>query len=265
MALTADRNTPERDGVLAEYPVAASTRLYAGGMAALNASGYCVPASADAALVVVGRAEEEVDNSSGSDGDLDALTKRGVFQFGNSSGSDEITLADVGRPAYVVDDATLAKTSNSGVRPVAGEIVDVDAGGVWVKLGHPGLAADPDAARALLGANKIHLAIPVDNLAGGTAAVYRFVAPVAGQITKLTSILEGALTVGDATITPSIGGVAITGGALSIAQADSAAGDIDTATPSAANTVTAGQGVALTVGGTNTATVSAMVMVEITF
>jgi len=264
-ALTADRNTPERDAVLFVMPVAASTHVYAGGMGAIDADGYIVPASADATLTVVGRLEEEVDNSHGSDGDLSVRVRRGLFRFANSSATDEIPLADVGAPAYVVDDQTVAKTSNSWARPVAGEIMFVDDTGVWVAIGYRGLLANPSAVRATLGTNKIHLPIHVANLVGGDAAVYRFTAPVAGTITKLTSILEGALTVGDATVTGSIGGTDITNGALTITQASSAAGDIDTATPTAANTVTAGQACALTVGGTNTASVSAMVMVEITF
>lgn len=264
-ALTADRNTPERDPVLFVMLVAALTRLFAGAMAAVNSSGYIVPASADATLTVVGRVEEEVDNRSGGNGDLSVRVKRGLFRFANSSSSDEITMADVGAPAYVVDDQTVAKTSNSWARPVAGEIMYVDDTGVWVAIGYRGLLANPSAVRATLGVNKIHLPIHVTNLVGGDAAVYRFVSPVAGTITKLTSILEGALTVGNASVTGSIGGTNITGGALAITQASSAAGDIDTATPTAANTVTAGQACALTVGGTNTASVSAMVMVEITF
>jgi len=264
-ALTADRNTPERDAVLFVMPVAAAAHVYAGGLAAINSSGYVVPASADATLTVVGRIEEEVDNSSGANGALGVYIRRGMFRFANSSSTDAITLADIGAPAYVVDDQTVAKTSNSWARPVAGEVMFVDDDGVWVGIGYRGLLANPSAVRATLGTNKIHMPIHVADLVGGDATVYRFTSPVAGVITKLTSILEGALTAGDASITGSIGGTNLTGGALTIAQSGSAAGDIDTATPTAANAVTAGQACALTVGGANTASVSAMVMVEITF
>jgi hypothetical protein len=57
-----------------------------------------------------------------------------------------------------------------------------------------------------------------------------------------------------ATIVGAINGVAVTGGVLTIAEADSAAGDIDTATPSAANTGAAGALITATVGGASTAT-----------
>jgi len=69
--------------------------------------------------------------------------------------------------------------------------------------------------------------------------------PVKGTIKKIESTLQGAITVGDAAITTKIGtpaaGTNITGGALTIANASSAAGDIDTATPTAANAVDEGE------------------------
>ena len=63
----------------------------------------------------------------------DALTDgaRGVFCFANSSGGTEITRAQIGENAYAVDDQTVA---NAGTC-VAGEILDVDEGGVWVCIG----------------------------------------------------------------------------------------------------------------------------------
>lgn len=80
-------------------------------------------------------------------------------------------------------------------------------------------------------------------------AAYHVVSPIAGRVTKLHSVIDGAVSAADVTVTPSIGGVDITNGALTIATAASAAGDVDTATPTAANTVTAGQAIKLTVAG----------------
>ncbi|MFW5838256.1 MAG: hypothetical protein ACOCVM_09605 [Desulfovibrionaceae bacterium] len=133
-ALTKDRDTKERDGVLFVFPVAAASALHAGGMAALDASGNAVPASADAALTVVGRVEEAVDNTAGAAGDQSVHVKRGVFCFANSSAGDEITRADIGEDCYVVDDQTVAKTSDTNARPKAGVVMDVDAAGVWVRI-----------------------------------------------------------------------------------------------------------------------------------
>lgn len=263
-ALTNDRDTRTRDGMLFELPVAAAAHIFAGGLVAVNASGFIVPTSADETLKVFGRAEAEVDNSGGSNGDLSVEILRGVFYFENSA-TDAISRADIGKVCFAEDDQTVAQTNASGTLPAAGLVLEVDSYGVLVAVGQQGLAANPAAAREAIGVNKLFLPIPIGNLAGATGTVYRFTSPVAGTITKLTSVLEAALTTGDATITPSIGGVAVTDGALTITQASSAAGDVDTASPSALNTVTAGQAVALTVGGTNDATASAMLMVEITY
>lgn len=48
-----------------------------------------------------------------------------------------------------------------------------------------------------------------------------------GQIKKIHSVINGAITSGDAAITVEIGGTVVTGAALTIANASSAAGDVD--------------------------------------
>lgn len=134
MALSAARNTPERTGDVLGYPVKGSTKVYQGGLTVLNA-GYAAPGSAATGLVAVGRAEETVDNSSGADGAVTIKVKRGTFKFANSASGDLIAQADVGNDCYIVDDQTVAKTSNTNTRSVAGKIVAVDSDGVWVKVG----------------------------------------------------------------------------------------------------------------------------------
>lgn len=133
-ALSADRNTPARSGDLREPPVKAGAILYAGGMAAIDASGLAVPAAAVAALRVIGRTNQRADNTGGVDGAIRARVDRGIFRFANSASADAIGLKDVGQSCYAVDDQTVALTNGSGARPVAGTIFDVDAQGVWVKF-----------------------------------------------------------------------------------------------------------------------------------
>lgn len=133
-ALTTARNTPERAGDVIGYPVKASVKPIQGGIAVLNA-GYAAPGTATTGLIAVGRFEETVDNSAGSNGDLSALVKRGTFKFANSSAGDLIAQADAGADCYIVDDQTVAKTSATNTRSVAGKIIAVDSDGVWVKLG----------------------------------------------------------------------------------------------------------------------------------
>lgn len=133
-ALTKDRNTVCRDGVQFSDPVAAAVVIFAGSLVCLNASGYAVPGSTSTTLKARGVAQEQVDNSAGAAGDLAIETRRGVFPFANSTSTDEITRADIGASAYIVDDQTVAKTSATNTRSVAGVIRDVDSNGVWVEI-----------------------------------------------------------------------------------------------------------------------------------
>ena len=100
----------------------------------LNASGNAVPGSVSTTLKARGVAQEQVDNSSGAAGDKRVETRRGVFPFANSASTDEITRADIGNSAYIVDDQTVAKTHATNTRSVAGVIRDVDSDGVWIEI-----------------------------------------------------------------------------------------------------------------------------------
>ncbi|HDM78821.1 MAG TPA: hypothetical protein ENG51_20520 [Deltaproteobacteria bacterium] len=140
MSLSADRNTPQicpSYSFLRELPVKGAVKIYAGGIVVLD-GGYAKPAAEATGLVAVGRAEEYVDNSNGSDGDVFVKVRRGIFRYKNSSGDDEITRAEIGSDCYLVDDETVAKTdgdTGSGpTRSVAGRVFDVDDEGVWVEF-----------------------------------------------------------------------------------------------------------------------------------
>lgn len=92
--------------------------------------------------------------------------------------------------------------------------------------------------------------------------------PVAGSITKLESVLlGGAVATNDAVVTGKIGaagaGVAITNGVITIATAGSAIGDVDSATPTAANAVSAGSLIYFTVSGTPGGSRTALVTILI--
>lgn len=134
MALTKDRNTPRRDGKQLNDPVAANVKIYAGSLVCLDASGNAVPGSTSATLKARGLAQEQVDNTGGAAGALRIETRRGTFQFANSAAADQIARADIGAQCYIVDDQTVAKTSATNTRSVAGVIRDVDSDGVWVEI-----------------------------------------------------------------------------------------------------------------------------------
>lgn len=134
MALSSDRNTPRRDGELVTLPVAASKLIYAGAIVARDSSGNATPGATATTLLGMGRAEVRADNSTGSAGDITVDVRRGVFRFANSAAADAITRAEIGTSCYIVDDQTVAKTSGSSTRSVAGTVFDVDSDGVWVKF-----------------------------------------------------------------------------------------------------------------------------------
>lgn len=133
MALSADRNTPMRDGELISVPVAAAAKCYAGGMAVANASGYAAPGSTATGLTYLGRFEETVDNTGGSNGAKSVLVRRKqAFKWKNSL-TDAVTQAELGQTCYIVDDETVAKTDGAGTRSAAGKVLGVEADGVWVE------------------------------------------------------------------------------------------------------------------------------------
>lgn len=106
-----------------------------------------------------------------------------------------------------------------------------------------------------------HISVDVADLSG--TAVYGIPCPVAGTVTKIWSRLKAPLSVGDATLTGKIGSTGITNGVITITQSGSAAGDVDSATPSAANTVALGDSLTVTVGGSNASAVGATVVFTI--
>jgi hypothetical protein len=144
-----------------------------------------------------------------------------------------------------------------------------DVTGVLLRLSKSGTNVMTSSVLTSAGSGKIYVPIHVLTLVG--ANIYRAVAPVAGTITKIWAILETALATGDATLTPKItagavggAGTAMTGGLITITQAGSAAGDVDSSAPSALNVVAAGDQLSVLVGGTNTIAAVERVLVEIT-
>ncbi|WP_457647372.1 hypothetical protein [Profundibacter sp.] len=134
-ALTEDRNTPQSMGDNRVGPVAASAQIFAGALLMRNAAGYLVNGQTATGAHGVGRAHAAADNSAGADGDVTVRFDPGVFRYENSPPpTDQITVADIGSVAWIVDDQTVAKTNGGGTRSAAGLIEDVDALGVWVRF-----------------------------------------------------------------------------------------------------------------------------------
>lgn len=110
-------------------PVAASTKLRELTIAALNGSGYAVPGSKAAGLVVAGCVQRYVDNSSGHDGDAYADVRRGTFVWDNDG---TINKTDLLKTCYIAGPTSVTRTKDGA--SVAGRILAVDDDGVTVDM-----------------------------------------------------------------------------------------------------------------------------------
>ncbi len=121
---------------VAEYTVAAATKIEAGKLVMLNAAGDAVEGAKTANFITVGRAEETADNSSGSAGDIKVRVRAGVFRWNNDVAGKTVTKAHIGDAVYVEDDETI-RNDNAGNAQKAGRLVEVDDDGAWVATGIP--------------------------------------------------------------------------------------------------------------------------------
>lgn len=112
--------------------------------------------------------------------------------------------------------------------------------------------------------NTQEIFMPKISTKASDAEVNRYVPNFAGSITKIRSVLNGALATGDATLQAKINGTNVTNGLITATQSGSAAGDVDVATPTAANTFAAGDVISITGGGASTATATANVSLQLT-
>lgn len=143
-ALSLERLTPFAGSHPARgtYPIKANVRIFKGAMVGLDSAGRAMPANtiANGCLRIVGKASATYDNRTGSTlggaaGAVDVEVEFGVFQFANSSSTDAIAAADVGKVVYAVDDQTVALTSNTDLRPVAGIVTEVVSSKPYVYMG----------------------------------------------------------------------------------------------------------------------------------
>ena len=83
--------------------------------------------------------------------------------------------------------------------------------------------------------------------------------PDGGKVIKIITALQGAISGGNAAISFEIGGTAITGGGITVAHSGSAAGDIDTAEPTAANDVAEDGSIEMITDGSSSNTIKLVV------
>jgi len=133
MALSRERNSIQiGDGLLREIGVKANTKIYAGAIV-VNDAGVAAPGRTALGLVAIGRAERTIDNTGGADGAQRVPVRRGVFGFANKA-DDPVVAADIGKDCYLVDDETVAKTSDTNTRSIAGKVFSIDGDTVFVEF-----------------------------------------------------------------------------------------------------------------------------------
>lgn len=248
--LTAARSTPRCLGDEFEYGVLASQEIYKGSLVFLTAAGYATPTAA-VGLRCVGVAQKTVDNSDGASADVNVKVMAGVHEFHNSASADEITIADLEKVCFVVDNQTVAKTDSAGTRAVAGVVKSLAPDGkVRVLIG--------DRRPSSQGSEDFSVSFQKISSKASDAEVARWVAPFACKLVSVQTVLNDALATADATAQAKVGASnagSTTTGLVTITQAASAAGDVDEALPVTTNVdVAKGQVVSLTVGGGSTAT-----------
>lgn len=235
-ALSAPRLIQCRDGRTFRFPVAALAVCIQSGLA-IQAAGAVRPgrtgqggndtakANDAATYQAVGVFLDSVTGGA-ADGDAVVDVQAGVFNFANSASYDAVTLADVGRPCFIVDDQTVARTSAGGTRVSAGIVEDVDSEGVWVGVG-PAAATERRVVRLPFAINE------TDTLAGTSAEL---ISPVAGRISRMSVIVQKAVTTGG-DVTALVGVTAVAGLTCTIADA-AAKGTVVTDTPTAGDAST---------------------------
>jgi hypothetical protein len=109
---------------------------------------------------------------------------------------------------------------------------------------------------------KVYLTTSITDIS--TAGQIYVVSPVAGTITKIYSVINGAIATANSILTPKINNIAITNGSITVAFSGSAAGDVDSSTPTAANAITAGAAIEIETDGGSANTVEVVLTIEIT-
>lgn len=134
-ALTKDRITEKKNlTAIKSYPVAASSKIYAGSLVAVDVNGYAKAAADAANLKVVGVATAQVDNSTGANGDKQVVADEGDCRFNASS----ITQVMVGQVMYAADDNTFDDAlGTNGIK--AGRLMEfISATEGWIRVGPAG-------------------------------------------------------------------------------------------------------------------------------
>jgi len=132
-ALTEDKALQYTEGVELAFEMYQSTKIYGGSFVCARADGYVVPGDDASGLIFEGVAIEQVDNSSGADGDKKVvLRRRGLVKAILDTA---ITIANVGDNVFLVDDQTVDLVANVTHNIFCGIIAGyIDTTHAWIDI-----------------------------------------------------------------------------------------------------------------------------------
>jgi hypothetical protein len=134
MTATTHRNTRHRTGDIRNVPVKGATTILGGTIVVIGSDNFAVMGTAATGLAAIGVCKDTVVNA-GADGAARAEVFTGIWgPFANSASSDAISLDDIGKTCFIVNNQTVALTNGSSSRSAAGTVFMVDAEGVWVRF-----------------------------------------------------------------------------------------------------------------------------------
>lgn len=148
MPLTAPRYIQQRaDSDLNNFVtlgVKTGTTLFVGGIVCTDSTGYAVPGQTATGLKawgILGRTPLSVPiqgsvTNSGASGAISVDVLQGAFYLDNS-GTDPVSITNIGALVYMSDDHTVCATNGSSTRSVLGEMLGLDpvTGFVLVQIG----------------------------------------------------------------------------------------------------------------------------------
>ena len=114
-------------------------QVYKGGTACLDTStGLVAKGTASTTLFPIGTYVEDALVPASGSVTVELFRELRAIWFVNSTSTDQITQTECGSNCYIVDDQTVAKTSNSNARSIAGRVWRVDpVKGVLVEFAQP--------------------------------------------------------------------------------------------------------------------------------
>lgn len=168
--------------------------------------------------------------------------------------NDDFTIAFATSGAGTID----GSTPNAANSVASGETIRLVSDGGSTTVTSATFIVEFAASAA---SNRVFLQTEISDISGANGGWV--VSPVAGTIVSIRTVIDTAITVADAVLTADIDGAAITGGVVTIASAASAAGTKDVVFPTAANVVSAGEGIHIVSDGGSTTASKAVVVFEI--